>query len=168
MFLLEGNDNILVAFRKQEILKMPYVIDCVSQAELDADKFNEPVPVTGMNSVILEQIRFLLETQSVSNKPFETIPHMTSIMLNSTQHSIPTYLIKPRNYSDLLQISAYNLIQLFDAASFLGCKDLRHGICYEILVRLWNDNAQMKYVLNRFEYVERYLNYFQKSMFSCL
>jgi len=160
MFLFQPNDDILIAFRKEEIMKIPYVMDVVTQAELDAGEFSEPFPITAFDSKILAQIRHLFELQSLSKLPFECVPPVTILTLSSTHHTIPSYLIK-RNNADLFKLmSAQTLIRLFHATSFLGCMDLRCGVCYEILTRLFSGNVLIKVQIDTDPYIESYLNYF--------
>lgn len=127
-------DKVIIPINKDEILRIPYIMDFIDEYEIEEDKEIE-LPVVGINGRELIHIKELLELQTKYNLKFKytssDIQKYGIILKKYSIHQIDPWGNTP--YLEYFEkLTAEECVNLFEATDYLQCEDLLCGVAYII------------------------------------
>lgn len=127
-------DDIVVNINKDEISRIPYVMDFIGEDDIEKDKEVE-LPVCSINGRELIHIKELLELQTKHGLKFKYVPDKIQkygiVLKKYSIHQIDPWGGTP--YLEYFEkLTAEECVELFEAADYLHCEDLLCGVAYII------------------------------------
>lgn len=153
-------DNISVEFGKNEVHRIPYIMDIIESDDEDVE-----IPIVNIDSRSLRIIKELLELQTTHGQSFKCeskeIQKLGTEIVYIPIHDLALWEGKQPYLDYLDSLTAEECVKAFIAADYLKCYDLMYGIGYIIGQRQINYDLEIRKQI-KLHFSEHLSNSFRK------